>query len=301
MNRISSRIVCCYLYPITKYGYPPLAADTLRYIDEMADLGFASIELEGIRQKHLSEVYRLRWQIQEKLETRGLTVPYFCVVLPNLSSPNPQKSKESLEWFERGCELARILGAKGVIDNGPLLPFQFPADIPVTRHYHEESLQSATIPSHLDWKQFWNHLITTYRQACDIAANYDLTYQMHPAAGVLANSTDGFLLFAQSVDRPNLRFNFDTANLFAIKENLSMALIRLTGYIDYIHLSDNRGQRIEHLAIGKGSIHWENFWKTIESIGFEGDYGIDIGGAESTVENLDEAYRSAAGWLASRI
>ena len=45
---ISERIVSCYLYVITKYGYPPPAKDSRKYLEEMKGLGFQSVELEGM-------------------------------------------------------------------------------------------------------------------------------------------------------------------------------------------------------------------------------------------------------------
>ena len=58
-NKISDRIVCAFLYTISKHGYPPKATDMLTFIDEMVNLGFSAIELEGIREDHLAEVYIL--------------------------------------------------------------------------------------------------------------------------------------------------------------------------------------------------------------------------------------------------
>ncbi|MFA7228571.1 MAG: hypothetical protein WC061_06000, partial [Melioribacteraceae bacterium] len=60
MRRINKNITCCYLHPITKYGYPPAAGETLKYIGEMASIGFQSVELEGIRENHLLEVHSMR-------------------------------------------------------------------------------------------------------------------------------------------------------------------------------------------------------------------------------------------------
>ena len=49
MNRIFDKhITCAFLYSITKYGYPPYAGDMIKYIEEMYNLGFRSVEIEGI-------------------------------------------------------------------------------------------------------------------------------------------------------------------------------------------------------------------------------------------------------------
>ena len=47
-NVFDRHITCAFLYSITRYGYPPDAEHMVTYVHEMADLGFQSIELEGI-------------------------------------------------------------------------------------------------------------------------------------------------------------------------------------------------------------------------------------------------------------
>ena len=293
----NKKLICCYLYPITKYGYPPPAENTIKYIGEMASLGFRSIELEAIRKDHLDKVYELKEEIKRKLIDLNLEVPFFCIVLPGLSSPEKKIRHEILKLFEKGCEIAHVLGSIGVLDNAPLPPYQFPGDIPVTRHYEENNLKNAKLPETLVWKDYWQSLVSTYREACDIASSYKLSYNMHPAAGVLASNTDGFLYFSDAVNRENLRFNLDTANQFYGKDNLYLSLLRLNGKIDYIHISDNRGERVEHLPLNTGKIFWEQFFETLNLINYKGYLGIDIGGAETDITDLDQSYIDAARWI----
>lgn len=293
----NERIVCAYLYIISKYGYPPDAENTIRYLNEMKALGFKSIELEGIREYHLSKMYELKNSIAEHINKLELEVSYFCTVLPGLSLLDKKIKKEQMELFVKGCEIAKLFGAKGVLDNAPLPPYKFPDDIPVVRHYNDEALGSAYLPHNLDWDKYWNNLIETYRTLCDIAKDYGLTYQVHPALGLLSSTTDSFLYFFDAVKRDNLRFNLDTANQFIVKDNLALALRRLKDHIDYIHISDNRGKHPEHLEIGKGEIRWDIFFETLDVINYKGQIGLDIGGAESGVVNLNEAYKNSAEWL----
>ncbi len=294
MSKFPSNIVCAYLHVITKYGYPPPAGDTNRHLEEMDDLGFQSVELEGIRKEHLSEVYSIRHSILQEVDRRRLSVPFFCIVLPGLSSPDRQTREHNLELFEMGCEIAQLLRAKGVIDNGPLPPYQFSDDIPVVRHYDEIILNNVTFPAKLEWSAYWKDLISTYQQVCDIASRYDLSFHLHPALGVIGSTVGDFLYFARAVNRKNFRFNFDTANLFALRENLSLSQIRSAAFTDYIHVSDNGGEQMEHLAMGEGRIDWDSFFQTLDRIGFQGYFGIDIGGEESNVSDLDHAYRDTA-------
>lgn len=301
MKKINDQIVCAYLYSITKYGYPPKASDTLKHIEEMFNLGFSSIELEGIREEHLMEVFNSRMLIREKIEELKLSVPYFCVVLPGLTSLDESERDKQLELFEKGCQIAQLLGSKGVLDNAPLPPFKFPEDIPIVRHYDEDVLSAAYLPKNTSWNKIWEQMINTYRTACDIAANYNLNYLMHPAVGVLSSTTDGFLYFHDAVKRDNLKFNLDTANQFVMKDNLALSISRLKDHIDYIHVSDNRGIKVEHLPIGDGNIRWDVFFETLDNIGFNGHFGIDIGGDESAVEDLDQSYIDAAYFIDNKI
>jgi sugar phosphate isomerase/epimerase len=294
---INSSVVCAYLYIISQYGYPPPAVDTRQYLEQMKSLGFQSVELEGIRRAHLLEIYAQRHEIAGHVKELELQVPYFCIVLPGLASANPNEREENLRLFRKGCEIAALLDAKGVLDNAPLPPFVFPESIPVVRHYDEDVLQAAHFPVNLSWDTYWGELTATYRTACDIAAEFGLTYQMHSCLGVLAATTDAFLYFYDAVGRDNLRFNLDTANQFVLKDNLALSLRRLAGHIDYIHLSDNRGLEVEHLVPEQGAINWDVFFETLDLIGFDGLIGLDIGGAESEVGNLDQAYIQSVNWL----
>jgi sugar phosphate isomerase/epimerase len=293
----NEKIVCAYLYIITKYGYPPNAEDTLLYLDEMKELGFSSVELEGIREEHLMAVYNIKGDISAKRNDLQLEVPYFCVVLPGLTSMDDNERDHQLDLFNKGCQVAVELGSKGVLDNAPLPPYKFPDDIPIVRHYHENVLNAAYLPVDLSWDRVWDRTIETYRTACDIAKSYDLTYLMHPAVGVLSSTTDAFLYFHDAVKRDNLRFNLDTANQFVMKDNLALSLRRLKNHIDYIHISDNRGLKVEHLNIGEGEIRWDVFFETLDFMGFNGHLGLDIGGDESKVGDLDKAYMESAEFI----
>ena len=297
---INDKIVCTYLFLISKYGYPPDANKTLDHIDEIASLGFTSLELEGIREAHLLSMYEIRYHIAQKIEDLNLSVPYFCIVLPGLSAEDQKVRDHNLKLFEKGCEVAAVLKARGVLDNAPLPPYRFPKDIPVVRHYDEDVLQQAGINPKINWTDYWENLVRTYQEACDIASAKNLTYQMHPCLGVMAASSEAYLYFYEAVGRDNLRFNLDTANQFFMKENLSLALHRLYSHIDYIHLSDNGGERVEHLKPADGRIPWPDFFSTLQSTGFSGHIGLDIGGEESGIRNIDEAYITAAQWVEER-
>ena len=259
----------------------------------MKNLGFSHIELEGIREAHLMEMYESRAEIMDELQRLELSMPIYCTVLPNLSSLDPGIRESQLELFRYGCITAQELGASYVLDNAPLPPYVFPSDIPVVRHYDEDVLAYATLPNSFDWQHFQQMLIRQFQSVCDVAAEYDLTYLLHPALGTLCATPEAFLSFHAKVDRPNLGYNFDTANLIALKQNLILAFRQLKDHIPYVHLSDSGFEQHQHLPLGEGAINWPGFFDELKAHDYRGMIGIDIGGKESNVNALDTAYRAA--------
>lgn len=67
----------------------------------------------------------------------------------------------NLALFEKGCETALVIGAKGILDNAHP-PYRFPSEIPVTRHYEEDTLRYASFPAGFDWKNFNDRLIDNF-------------------------------------------------------------------------------------------------------------------------------------------
>jgi len=301
MEPLSRRITCAYLYSITLYGYPPDIRKTVDHIREMADMGFRSVELEGIGDGNITYLYHHQDEIAEALQKYNCSIPVLCLVLPQLGSTDASKRRKSLELFEMGCKVARKLGAEGVLDNGPLLPFEYPADAPIQRHYTDEHLNQLQLPAGFEWRSFQQELSRTFSRACDIAADHQLAYHLHPCEGSLITSADSFINFANEVNKPNLFFNMDTANQFFFRDNLPLSVLRLAEKISYIHVSDNRGDRVEHLATGDGSIHWNNFFAALKAVNYQGSFGIDVGGAETGIDNIREAYLRSASWLQEQI
>lgn len=296
-DRYSEQIVCGYLHTITQNGYPPDIRQTAQHIREMADMGFRALELEGIDEQNITYLFTHREQLAAVLAEADCRVPILCLVLPGLAAADRSRQERALEFFEKGCEVARAIGAEAVLDNGPLLPVVKPANAPVKRHYGSEG---SLIPG-LQWESYSAQLVNTYRTACGIAATHGLHYQLHPCEGSLIKDTDSFLLFSRQVDHPALLFNFDTANQFYFHDHLSLGFLRAEKKINYIHLSDNGGQRVEHLLPGDGRINWPQFFETLAAAGYRGRFGIDVGGAESPIADITDAYIRCADWLQEQL
>ena len=107
------KISCCWLYAITKYGYPPSIEKTFTALKEMKSLGFENVELEGVRRDNLLAVYEKRHELKKLCDDEGLRVINFCPVLPGSVSLDRREREESWELFERALEIAKQVLAPG--------------------------------------------------------------------------------------------------------------------------------------------------------------------------------------------
>ena len=81
------KISCCWLYAISKFGYPPSLPDTHRALDDIAALGFTNAELEGVGEENLRAVHDDQEALKQRCDDLGLRIVNFCPVLPELVHP----------------------------------------------------------------------------------------------------------------------------------------------------------------------------------------------------------------------
>ncbi|NMB83617.1 MAG: hypothetical protein GYA14_17555, partial [Ignavibacteria bacterium] len=106
---VDSKIVCCYLLPITKYGYPPKAENTLDYIKEMYSLGFSSVEIEGIRETHLTKVFEMRFEIKKMIDGWRYS-DAFSAITEKLNSKDKLSDAEKKALYINLAVVLKMLG-----------------------------------------------------------------------------------------------------------------------------------------------------------------------------------------------
>ena len=102
------KISCCWLFAISKYGYPPSLPDTHRALEEMEALGFKNVELEGVGEENLRAVYDARQELKKRCEDLGLTVVNFCPVLPDLVHPDKARRVHALDVRGARRQIRRV-------------------------------------------------------------------------------------------------------------------------------------------------------------------------------------------------
>lgn len=281
------RLSLTYLYTIFRYGYPPTLEDDFKVLPEIRKLGFRFIETEGLGARKLFALSRRRERMRAALEENGLHVHNFCVVDPDLVSLNTAKQKQALERFKLGAGLAQFLGAETLHLASYAPPVRYlkgkPYQLGAKGGYKFAGNDRVRIPGGFRWDRVWNALVRSCRDCAGIAADHGKTVIMEPRVGEVICSVDSLLRLIEDVGRPNFKANFDTGHFSAQRENVPLALMKLEGKFANIHIADNNPTDAEHLPIGDGAIDWEEFFRVLKGLGYEGYLGLDLGLTKSLV------------------
>src|SRR2546427_2828166 len=183
------KINCCWLYAISKYGYPPSIADTQRALGEMAALGFNAVELEGVREENLRAVWAARADLQMRCDDLGLRVINFCPVLPDLVSADPSRRRAALDLFRLAVEVASFFGAPMVQVNSYAPPVEFISQTPYGETLEFSRQFDVRIPDGFAWERTWATLVEATRRCTAIARDAGLLLCLEPRVGNWAATT----------------------------------------------------------------------------------------------------------------
>lgn len=284
---MSMRISVTYLYTIFRYGYPHTIDDALRSLPEIRKLGFRYLEMEGLGAKFLKELYARREELLNAAAENGIHVHNFCVVDPELVSLDAGKRGRALDRFCMGAELAQVLGTETLHLASYSPPVRYLSERPYQLSgkggYHFADQTRVRLPRGFQWDEVWGALVESCRHCADVAAQHGRTVIMEPRVGEVICSVDSLLRLIEHVDRANFKANFDTGHFSAQRENVVLALAKLRGRFANIHLSDNDPVNTGHVPVGEGTIDWEEFFRVLKEMGYEGYLGLDLGMRRSLV------------------
>jgi len=277
------RLNLCWLYAISKYGYPPSIKDTFKVIKEASKLGFHYMELEGVREDNIREVYENRKEIKKMCESNGIKIMNFCPIIPVLVNLDKGKREQGFELYRIGLEIAAYFEAEFVQIDSFTPAVNFKGKRPYNENVDFGLNFRIDINLDFDWEQQWGVLVESFERAAELAKEANLKLCVEPRVGEIISNTDSALRLLDHVKSDNLGIVLDTAHLHAQKEILPLSVEKLKNKIFYLHAADNDGRVNEHLAVGKGNIDWEGVFLALKKHGFDGYVGIDVG----RVDNLE--------------
>ncbi len=270
------KISCCWMYAIGKYGFPPTVAQMLHAIQEMADLGFRYIELEGVGFQNLREVVDNRDAIKQAVQHAGVQLANFAPLLPEIISLDDTLRERAVALFAEGVETAAYLGSPFVWIDSYFPPLELVGGKPLTTEMTFGQQYRMRIPTGFEWARFWDHFVAAVSRCNRIARKYGVQLLVEPRVGEVTPNSDALLRLVAAVNDDNLGVILDTAHQHAQKELLPLAVEKLGRYIRYVHIADNDGLTNRHLEPGAGNIDWEAVFLALQKQGYDSYYAIDL-------------------------
>jgi sugar phosphate isomerase/epimerase len=284
--------ICCWLYAIDKYGFPPSIPHTFAALREMKELGFDYAELEGVSGQNLISIYEARHEIKKVLDDIDLRVVNFVPVIEELRELDDEKRKYGREMFEKGLEVAKTIGTEFIqIDSFPpclecLDGVQYDSEN-VTNYGARWRYR---LSPEFSWERQWEVLVESVKWCAQKAKAVGLKLIIEPRVGEIISNTDAMLRLIEAVDEPNLGAILDTGHQYAQKEILPLSIAKLKDRLMYLHLSDNDSTKNDHFIPGQGTIDWLGFFEALKINNYQGYAGLDIA---RTNEELSISYRKA--------
>jgi sugar phosphate isomerase/epimerase len=289
------KISCSWLYAISKHGYPPSLPDTQLALQEIAALGFTSLELAGIREENLRAVHAAQATLTQRCADLGLAVTSFRPVLPDLVHPDKARRVQALDLFKLAVETAKALGCEGIETESFPPPLAFADGTPYLEGPAFGQAYRVRVDPAFRWDDVWGWLVDSLGACADEAERSDLRFSLEPRVGELISNSDAMLRLMDAVDADNFGAVLDTGHLHAQKEMLPLSVEKLGGRIHAVHASDNDGLSNLHLAPGRGTVDWEGLFQALQKQGFSGYVAVDVG----NVPDLDAQYKDAKAFLES--
>lgn len=286
-------ISCCWLYAISKYGYPPSLPDTHRALGDMAALGFTCVELEGVGEENLRAVHGERKALKQRCDDLGLRVVNFCPVLPELVHPEKARRVHALELFKIAVETATFFGCETIQTDSYTPPLEFVGDAPYREAISFGKRFQVKVDPAFRWDDLWGWLTDSIGACADEAGRADLKFCLEPRVGEIISNTDALLRLMDAVDNDNFGAVLDTGHQHAQKEILPLSVEKLGGRVHYLHVSDNDGQTNQHLALGRGTVDWDGVFMALRKHNFSGYVAVDVG----RVPDVDDQVRESKAFL----
>ena len=110
-----------------------------------------------------------------------------------------------------------------------------------------------------------------------LAQKLDIKILVEPEPELLMENSREFKEFILDVKSPAIGLNFDIGHFFCAGEDPGAAFEELFEWIGHVHLEDIAASRAHnHLILGHGAIQFQKVFKTMISLGYEGDVTLEL-------------------------
>jgi len=174
--------------------------------------------------------------------------------LPSWIEPEAERRAIRIRHTLECLEVARALGARNIS-----IPPGGPLEKGMTR-------QEA-------FRLFFDGL----EQVLPKAEELSIKVLVEPEPDLLMEKTSEFKPFIKEMQSPMIGLNFDIGHFFCAGEDPAVALEELFEWVGHMHVEDIAASRKHnHLIAGLGVIDFENVFKTMGRLGYDGDISLEL-------------------------
>jgi sugar phosphate isomerase/epimerase len=251
-------------------------------VRRLANIGYRGVEIMA-DVPHAWPAYLLPEQkqaIRDALQQHGLAISNVNAFMmhavndprqkywhPSWIEPDPHYRQIRIDHTKRALTLARELGAACITTEpgGPL--------------------EGRT------WNECLRLFLDMLQPVVEHAEREGVLLLIEPEPGLLLETVDQYLEFAEKISSPYLGLNFDIGHAFCVGDDPPSAIRRLGSRIRHVHLEDIAATRVHHHLIpGEGAIDFAATLQALQEIGYQGWITIEL---YTCHENPDAAARLA--------
>tara|TARA_B100001750_G_scaffold84954_1_gene67099 strand:- start:27 stop:953 length:927 start_codon:yes stop_codon:yes gene_type:complete len=254
-------------------------SDLVDQIQFMYDIGFRSLEDNGMKERSLSDQKRIA-KIMNKLDMKmGVFVAHkIHWDFPNLTSGDKKYQDQFVKDIKDSIEVAKRVNAKwmtvvpGYVDLGKEMAYQT------------------------------TNVIEALRRACEVLEPHDLVMVLEPLnwwknhAGQFLREIPQAYEICRSVNSPSCKILFDIYHQQISEGNLIPNIDKTWKEIAYFQIGDNPGRK----EPTTGEINYKNIFKHIYEKGYKGILGMEHGNSKTGKAGelaVIDAYRKVDSFL----
>jgi sugar phosphate isomerase/epimerase len=271
-------------------------------IDIIGSLGFEGIELIANSRRDVDEYWTdaTIGRIRKQLERNHLVLnqfPFFQPVVEGLTSRDAEERKRSIDYFERGCRIAKKLGAPMVNIVAPwarelstpsteYLPRYFMGDPKPGEKFHID------IARGYDFDELWSVFTQTIRACLERAKAYGLSFSIENHTHTMLPVADSFLRLWDAIRDPALGFNLDCGWAMNQREYPPAAILKVNRHLSNLHVRDINATMREYVPIGQGVMDLKAIADAVKAIGFTGFLSLEQDGPADIMRETCRRYVS---------
>ena len=274
--------VWCFTAPA--YQAPYEAA-----IHTIGKLGFEAVELIAHNQKDV-DVYYTKDKIKELrqiIRGYGMELSEFALyteLTQGLASMEEEVREKAFQNFEKMVGIGYELGTDmiNMVSNWvndyhcPIsyLPNYWSPFLGGTQF--AELTQNMELPEDYDGEQIWNQYMDALRRCLDICRKYGMRFNIEGHANVIVGNSDAMMRMFDRIPDENFGINVDTAWHMIQREYVPMVIEKLGKRVFHMHLRDGDGTMNYGLPPGRGINNWEDTFRSLKKIGYDGVVSFEI-------------------------